>query len=450
MQPVLAHVKWFSAFDFADQPVALRQVLTDAFWWLAALSLAVIALLVLVEEPARRSAMSKRLDAWLGRYRANDVIIMRVGVFATLLWAWQLGVLFAPELAEWSSGIGWAQFVVALLMLLPRTVPIGGAALIGLYALGISHFGLFHTLDYLIFAGVGYMLLVSQFASVRWRASGLPVMYATVGFCLAWLAAEKLIYPQWSLYLLDGHPELTFGIDHQFFLLACAFIEFSLGYLLMMCLFERMLAIVITVTFFSTSTVFGKTEVVGHTIIHAALLVFLVKGEGDYYRPPIRMVRSLPARLTLASVGFAVTLAAVLVPYAAQAAHQYERVAQGSRHRHDPIEVGGGDSAPTIKVTVTPDATGGWNVRLETTNFRFAPENVGGPPGEGHAHLYVDDRKGGRLYSQWHFLPPLAEGRHIIKVSLHANHHGPLLSEGRRIEASASIVQEARTSSNPD
>ena len=56
-------------------------------------------------------------------------------------------------------------------------------------------------------------------------------------------------------------------------------------------------------------------------------------------------------------------------------------------------------AAPSVRLQVIPLDDGSYNVRVQTMNFTFAPQNVGQAPepGEGHAHLYVDDEKIARL-----------------------------------------------------
>ena len=240
--------------------------MTPAFWALAVLSMAVIGGWCcwtggwgcrLVPRRERLAGRPPR------RRAAGDAD----RIFATLLLAWQADALLAPELRVWAGWIGWLQFLLALLLLFPRTVPIAGGGLIALYLLGAARFGAFHLLDYLFFAGAGWYLLVSRARGERLRGTGLPALYATVGFSLCWVALEKIVYPQWALYLLDQHPQLTLGLETRFFLLAAAFVEFTLGYLLIINLLQRPLALVITIVFFLTTTVFGKLEVIGHAPI---------------------------------------------------------------------------------------------------------------------------------------------------------------------------------------
>lgn len=320
--PAYAHVKWFAEFSFADPPLTVAQAATPVFFALAALSLAVIGAMVLLDRRLEGAAWYRGVNRWLEERRGDAPLVMRIGIFSTLLLAWQADALLAPELRAWAGWVGWVQFALALLLLFPRTVPIAGGGLIALYLLAAARFGAFHLLDYLFFAGAGWYLLVSRARAGRVRGTGVPALYAAVGFSLCWVALEKIVYPQWALYLLDQHPQLALGLDLRFFLLAAAFVEFSLGYLLIINLLQRPLALVITIVFFLTTMVFGKLEVIGHTPVHAALVVFLLEGPGTVYRAPITFHRRLGLRTAFAAVNFALLLAILLPLYAAAACAQ--------------------------------------------------------------------------------------------------------------------------------
>lgn len=326
-RPAHAHVKWFADFSFADRPLSVGQAATPAFFALAVLSMAVIGGMVLLDRRLQDAAWYRGVNDWLAARRGDALLVMRIGIFSTLLLAWQADALLAPELRVWAGWIGWLQFGFALLLLFPRTVPIAGGGLIALYLLGAARFGAFHLLDYLFFAGAGWYLLVSRARSEKVQGTGLPALYATVGFSLCWVALEKIVYPQWALYLLDQHPQLTLGLETRFFLLAAAFVEFSL---LIINLLQRPLALVITVVFFLTTTVFGELEVIGHTPIHAALIVFLLQGLGTAYRPPIAFHRKLGLRTAFAAVNFALLLAILLPLYAASARAQARHAPQSA------------------------------------------------------------------------------------------------------------------------
>jgi hypothetical protein len=123
----------------------------------------------------------------------------------------------------------------------------------------------------------------------------------------------------------------------------------------------------------------------------------------------------------------------------------------GHGHSSQPkVEVPGGTPVPTVAVTVLEDPKSGWNVKVETGDFRWAPENASSTHvmGEGHAHLYVDDHKVARLYGGWYHLGAMVEGEHQVKVTLNANNHSDYSKDGVVIEAVATVISEARH--NPD
>lgn len=326
-RPAMAHVKWFTEFSFGDEPRTLAQAVGPLFIALAVLSMGVIAALVFVDQRLETIPAYRRVNDWLAARRGDSVLVMRIGVGAALLLSWQADALLAPELRAAAGWIGWLQFACAFLLLFGRTVPAAGAGLVVLYLIGLGRFGVFHMLDYLLYAGAGWYLLTSGARSERLRGTGIPALYATVGFSLCWVALEKVIYPQWALHVLNEHPQLALGFDLRFFLLGAAFVEFSLGYLLIINLLQRPLALVITLVFFTTTLVFGKVEVIGHTPIHAALVVFLLEGPGTAYRPPIAFHRRMGLRTAFAAVNFALLLTILIIPYSAMA---------GSLHRQAP------------------------------------------------------------------------------------------------------------------
>ena len=95
--------------------------------------------------------------------------------------------------------------------------------------------------------------------------------------------------------------------------------------------------------------------------------------------------------------------------------------------QHPVIDVPAGEPFPAMEVRLEPDRMDGFNIILETSNFRFTPHNVGGPaiPNEGHAHLYINGEKAARLYSPWHHIPAklLREGLNRLEVEFSANDH---------------------------
>ena len=435
-----AHVKWFSEFEFSDAPATLSSVLTPTFWALMALSCVVISLLTFVDNKLSQNSSIQGLTHWLDQYKVHSLTIMRAAGAAVLLLSFQSNSLFVPELKVADGYIGWVSFLGAVLLLFPRAMFITGLIMIGLYLYGIVNFGWFHMLDYVLFPGVGYYFLVSYSSNNKIKETGLISLYSTVGFSLCWVAMEKVLYPQWSLYILEQNPQLALGLNFEFFLLAAAFIEFCLGYLMIICLLQRPLAIVITLVFFSTTLVFGKLEVIGHTLIHAALIVFILEGAGSAYKPPISLHSRMRLRIPFSVVNFAILLFALLFIYQNTAMAKYEMFREKLTTEMG-VDVTHHVNKPTLDVEIIPDPHTGWNLYLKTTNFTFQPERSGleHVDGQGHAHLYINGKKVNRVYSPWYYISSLPLGENKIAVTLNTNDHKAYVVNDKPIEKSVTL-----------
>ncbi|MFW5749116.1 MAG: hypothetical protein ACOCYT_05830 [Chloroflexota bacterium] len=321
---VLAHVKWFTDFSFADPPNSLDEVITPTFIGLALFTTAALGLAVVIERLLGQTGWWRGIVQWFEERREYAPLALRIGLGMTLILSWQAETLLQPDLPVPHPVVGWIEFLLALLLIFPRTVPLAGAGTLGLYGLAVVEFGGFYMLDYFIFVGVAIYLMVFNLENPRWRGLRIPALYFSVGFSLLWVALEKLVYPQWGLAILSDNPVLTLGFEPEFFLVGAAFVELALGYLFVIGLLERPIALLVTLVFFGTTMVFGKVEVIGHTIIHAALVVFLLEGTARTYPAPVNIHRRLGRRIAFASVNFLLILGILLVPYAIIAQTQYE------------------------------------------------------------------------------------------------------------------------------
>ena len=138
-----------------------------------------------------------------------------------------------------------------------------------------------------------------------------------------------------------------------------------------------------------------------------------------------------------------------------QKSHGDEHKGHEAHHEHhnQKLVIPENAPVPTVDLIVHPDSHGsspengnrdasaqgadnGWNLEIQVTNFRFAPENVNQESNyeEGHAHLYINGEKITRLYGNWYYLKELPSQRNEVKVSLNANGHEILTYQGKPIE----------------
>lgn len=106
-------------------------------------------------------------------------------------------------------------------------------------------------------------------------------------------------------------------------------------------------------------------------------------------------------------------------------------------HAHVMTEVDKNLPIPGLKITATPDSKDGYNLNLRVTNFTFTPEVAGQAPlpNTGHAHLYINDVKVARIYSDWYYIPSslLLPGMNYVMVTLNANDHSDWVKNNNHI-----------------
>ena len=110
---------------------------------------------------------------------------------------------------------------------------------------------------------------------------------------------------------------------------------------------------------------------------------------------------------------------------AAGAVSTRARIVEGGTMAHDErYEVPAGEQAPSVRIAAEAEGEG-WRVTLEVRDFAFSRDGVDGPhrPGAGHAHLYLDGLKLGRVYDTETIVGALPEGEHELRVELNTNDH---------------------------
>ncbi len=111
---------------------------------------------------------------------------------------------------------------------------------------------------------------------------------------------------------------------------------------------------------------------------------------------------------------------------------------------HDtPVEVAAGN-APSVAIMLKRDPMAGYNLHVMTDQFSFSPEgaSLAPVPGQGHAHVYVNGKKLGRLYGEWMHIATLPKGEVTVEVTLNSNDHRPLAVGGAPISARSTLTVE--------
>lgn len=117
-----------------------------------------------------------------------------------------------------------------------------------------------------------------------------------------------------------------------------------------------------------------------------------------------------------------------------------------SQHHHNLLEVtsfGESVAIPFVDFSIQPDDVSGWNIRIKTKNFIFTPENINSESksNEGHGHIYVDNFKMARIYSNWYHLKKLTPGKHSVRISLNSNDHSEWAHGGAPIDSTKIVIQ---------
>jgi hypothetical protein len=321
-----AHVKWFEAYEVAQEPVPVTTTLTlPSFWLAVALVLIFFAATTLVERRAPGVALTGGLDTatrWL-REHAEAFMIAVLFAFFVALFAVG-GTYLTPELKTDSELVSWVQLLIALLVIPRRTRPVAALAIVLLWLATMRDYDLFHLYDYLALGlGLAGYLLLSGLKDGSWHDHRFAVLRWGIALALMWSSMEKFMYPQWFLPLLEEKPFLALGIPFGAYTTMAGVAEFTLGFgLLWTPLVRRLSAAALFLLMFAAVYPFGRVDLVGHATILASLLVIFA----DPLRERALEVVPRDRRSTwYVPVGFAIALAVTMISYAGQHHLIYDR-----------------------------------------------------------------------------------------------------------------------------
>ncbi|ALC90270.1 hypothetical protein AM500_11110 [Bacillus sp. FJAT-18017] len=308
---VFGHVKWFT--DVEPKKVPIEEILSPLF-----ISISLIIALGLAALPQLLPWIMKweplaRIDRYLEGFRKYSRKILKYGTAVALIIQVSFGTIFAPEVIIPSTAIAIISWIAIALLLTPHhyATKAGALFLLGLFIYLTPHYGFFHMLDYGFYLAIIFVLLIGN---TKWEEWGFPFLYLGTGLSLCWVAVEKWVFPGMSLDIISGHKVPTFGFPPELFIILSAFIEFVVGYLLVVGVLNRLLAFVLTIIFVLTTTLFGWLELVGHFMIHVILIIFIIEGV-SFYKPPIAIHKTVMDRVVFVFLNFIFVLSTFLLIY---------------------------------------------------------------------------------------------------------------------------------------
>ncbi len=306
-----AHVKWFAKVPAEKIPI--EEILSPFFLTFALIVAIVLAVLSQVMDHLLRIPWADKLDNYLNNLRKYSRYILKYGTALAFIIQLLSSSMFAPEfvITEMWQTIVMAGIIVALLIPHHIATKIGAALMLGLFISLWNEYGWFYMLDYGFYVAIIFVLLIGSTKIEGW---GFPFLYLGTGLSLCWVAVEKWVYPGMTIDIVANHGVPTFGFDPVTFIIMAAFVEFIVGYLLVVGILNRILGLVVTVIFILTTMLFGVTEIVGHAMIHFVLIIFIIEGV-SFYHPPIKMHRTKLDQMIFVFLNFIFVLATFLLVY---------------------------------------------------------------------------------------------------------------------------------------
>lgn len=286
-----AHIKWFVEFDISDPPFTLFNQKHQIYYtFFIFLSLLGVALALLIDQLwQNKLGKFTFIKQYFTTYDDISLNIARIGTGVFFVSIWLMSdVIFSPELLSNHNYIAYIQMLIVFSVLSKRTIALAGIGIISLYVIAVYDYGLFHLLDYITFIGLAIYLILSSLTSDRFKeikAYRLTILYSGLIFSFLWSSIEKLAYPEWFYDFLGKYSVLTVGLDIDFFIIAAAFIEFTLFFLLLVTRNGLiLLAFLINLLLIAGNIYFGKTDTIGHFPANFILIIFLINGAlGTHY-----------------------------------------------------------------------------------------------------------------------------------------------------------------------
>ncbi len=309
-QAASAHVKWFAPYIVGASPAPVSDTLSNAWFWTGVV---LVLGFFLATRAIERTAVGESVLAGMDRLteplwnRLDDFVRAVIGAFFVAVFAVG-GVYLTPDLQTPAEWVSWVQLLIAFGVFSRRTMKLSALGIVGLWALALRDYDLFHLLDYLALGlGVaGYLVLASS-DDPEWRKHRFEVLRWGVAIALMWSSLEKFAYPEWFYPLVQEKPFLTFGMPRDMFIPMAGVAEFTMGFgLLWTPLVRRLSAVALFVIFNAAVWPFGRIDMVGHALIMAIIVVIAADHtrELHFLNAARRSLAGVPAGIAAAMVVF--------------------------------------------------------------------------------------------------------------------------------------------------
>lgn len=271
-----AHVKWFVEFDTSKEPESLYAIIREPqLWWLMALSIVVIYITSWLDRewisPVDRPEWQDKL-AILQSF-APDIMRYGTGLFFLGLSAGFPYIMLTPELVTDNPLLRYIHIIIGVTAFHRRSSFIAGLGILFLYSYAVQLYGTFHMLDYLVFVGTAFYLIMQSIRPKGESGQEIELLRLVLCYSFLWGAIEKFMQPDLFFQLLKEHPYLAMGMDWEFFVRGCGFVEFCCAWHILTGKLAGYAAIGLMAFFVVAALIpFGLIDFVGHFLFIVPLL----------------------------------------------------------------------------------------------------------------------------------------------------------------------------------
>ena len=296
-----AHVKWFIEQELIAQGGDLRFSIADPavqIWGLIFITVIGVAIWLdpFIKDPPRKFV------AWGERRRGDVIRLAQLLVGVPLLISAAQGSILAPHLMGDGPLIVVLQLIeglAAVLLIANIWMPIALGLLILLFIGVLPAFGVVPPMEYFNILGIAVFLSLISVSDghplAQYRPWALPLLRVNLGIVLIVLAlTEKLLHPGLAMQFLAQYDVNFMGasgipFSNKLFVLSAGYCEALFGIIFVLGLVTRVNILSLAVFLVASNTYFfvtgypalGVKELIGHSPLFAAAIIFIVYGGGE-------------------------------------------------------------------------------------------------------------------------------------------------------------------------